>query len=234
MRQNRQLEDKYIVRLPDGMRDSIKLAAAAAGQSMNTWIIRALLQSLDKDGAAGSASPLVGEDSKAGRPKEPLAALGEGYPPPATYPTQFDAIPDLKRLAQKLDGRDFHLLQSSMLEIIELRQRVQLQMLPAAFEVLDPEGGLYLTRSEQAARRSGHAYNGLYRRAGVNIAPEAGFCPGDVVVLKSGNPGEWTVSSVSPTGVVFFEGFRGPFTAANFMRRLSAEPAGDAPEEQST
>lgn len=43
-----------------------------------------------------------------------------------------------------------------------------LERLPVAFEVLDIELGTYLTRSEEAAIKSGHEYNGLYRRAALS------------------------------------------------------------------
>jgi len=39
-----------------------------------------------------------------------------------------------------------------------------LERRPAAFEVLDTDEGVYLTRSEIAAQRTGFEYNGLYRR----------------------------------------------------------------------
>lgn len=39
-----------------------------------------------------------------------------------------------------------------------------LEKRPAAFEVLDTDEGVYLTRSEIAAQRTGYEYNGLYRR----------------------------------------------------------------------
>lgn len=38
-------QDKYIVRLPDGMRDEIKAAAATANRSMNAEIVARLSQS---------------------------------------------------------------------------------------------------------------------------------------------------------------------------------------------
>ena len=40
--ENRQLQDKYILRMPDGMRDAIKRAAAEEGRSMNSQIIQHL------------------------------------------------------------------------------------------------------------------------------------------------------------------------------------------------
>ncbi|MBM7049694.1 hypothetical protein, partial [Rhizobium lusitanum] len=46
-----------------------------------------------------------------------------------------------------------------------------LEKRPAAFEVLDTENGVYLTRSEQAAINNGFEYNGLYRRAAVLTPP---------------------------------------------------------------
>lgn len=40
--QNRALNDKFMLRLPDGMRDQIKVAAEANNRSMNTEIIATL------------------------------------------------------------------------------------------------------------------------------------------------------------------------------------------------
>lgn len=40
--QNRQLEDKYMLRLPDGWRDTIKTEAKKAHRSMNAEIIAAI------------------------------------------------------------------------------------------------------------------------------------------------------------------------------------------------
>jgi hypothetical protein len=45
-----------------------------------------------------------------------------------------------------------------------------LQKRPAAFEVLDTESGVYLTRSEAAAQNSGFEYYGLYRRDSAEAA----------------------------------------------------------------
>lgn len=42
--QNRTLQDKFMLRLPDGLRDRIKFAADAAGRSMNQEIVRVLLR----------------------------------------------------------------------------------------------------------------------------------------------------------------------------------------------
>lgn len=42
-----QIQDKYIVRMPEGMRDRIKAAAQESGRSMNAEIIHRLAQSLD-------------------------------------------------------------------------------------------------------------------------------------------------------------------------------------------
>lgn len=43
-----QPQDKYVLRLPDGMRDEIKAAADANGRSMNAEIINRLSESLAK------------------------------------------------------------------------------------------------------------------------------------------------------------------------------------------
>ncbi len=40
--QNREFNDKFILRLPDGMRDRIKRAAAQEGRSMNAQIVQHL------------------------------------------------------------------------------------------------------------------------------------------------------------------------------------------------
>ena len=42
-----QTQDKYVLRLPDGMRERIKLAAEQSGRSMNAEIVVRLGQSLD-------------------------------------------------------------------------------------------------------------------------------------------------------------------------------------------
>jgi len=47
----------------------------------------------------------------------------------------------------------------------------KLEKLPVAFEVLDTENGVYLTRSEQAAINTGFEYNGLYRRSAFPAPP---------------------------------------------------------------
>lgn len=53
--QNREFNDKFILRLPDGMRDAIKQAAAQEGRSMNAQIVqhlRAIYQPTDRQEAA--------------------------------------------------------------------------------------------------------------------------------------------------------------------------------------
>ena len=42
MSENRKLSDQYMLRLPDGMRDRIKFAAAENGRSMNAEIVATL------------------------------------------------------------------------------------------------------------------------------------------------------------------------------------------------
>lgn len=43
------MEDKFILRLPDGMRDRIKVAAKASGRSMNAEIVQHLRRIYDDD-----------------------------------------------------------------------------------------------------------------------------------------------------------------------------------------
>lgn len=47
--QNRTLQDKFMLRFPDGMRDRIKEAAAENGRSMNAEIIYRLQTTLEMD-----------------------------------------------------------------------------------------------------------------------------------------------------------------------------------------
>ncbi|MDP1542420.1 MAG: Arc family DNA-binding protein [Polycyclovorans sp.] len=42
-------QDKFMLRLPDGMRDKLKEAATAAGRSMNAEIVQRLEQSFDPE-----------------------------------------------------------------------------------------------------------------------------------------------------------------------------------------
>lgn len=44
------------------------------------------------------------------------------------------------------------------------------------------------------------------------------YAPGDTVVREDGKPGKWLVQSVTPTGLVFFKGYRGPYTATDFRK----------------
>ena len=48
--------DQYTLRLPDGLRDRIKAAAAANGRSMNTEIIASLQAAMDGEEARGMAA----------------------------------------------------------------------------------------------------------------------------------------------------------------------------------
>jgi plasmid stability protein len=47
--QNRTLQDKFMLRFPDGMRDRIKEAAAENGRSMNAEIVYRLQTTLEMD-----------------------------------------------------------------------------------------------------------------------------------------------------------------------------------------
>lgn len=44
-------QDKFIIRLPDGMRDQLKAAAEANNRSMNAEIVHRLKKSLEADKA---------------------------------------------------------------------------------------------------------------------------------------------------------------------------------------
>ena len=57
-----QLQDKFNLRLPDGMRDAIAERAKRNGRSMNSEIVQILQETLDTDKAI-SASDLVAFDS---------------------------------------------------------------------------------------------------------------------------------------------------------------------------
>lgn len=46
------------------------------------------------------------------------------YPPPITYPAEYDVIPRLRQIQDLLEPNDCHLLGSAILEIIELRERL--------------------------------------------------------------------------------------------------------------
>lgn len=48
-----QTQDKFIARLPDGMRDRIAVAAEVAGRSMNAEIVHRLQRSFDEQGPSG-------------------------------------------------------------------------------------------------------------------------------------------------------------------------------------
>ena len=57
-----QLQDKFTLRLPDGMRDAIAERAKRNGRSMNSEIVQILQETLDTDKAI-SESDLVDLDS---------------------------------------------------------------------------------------------------------------------------------------------------------------------------
>jgi hypothetical protein len=69
-----QIADKFVIRLPDGLRDKIKEAAAANGRSMNSEIIARL------DGGTAALRDLFAGQAMAGllaSPREPYAPAGE-------------------------------------------------------------------------------------------------------------------------------------------------------------
>lgn len=47
------------------------------------------------------------------------------HPPPVSYPAEFDVIPRLREIQDLMEPRDCHLLGSAILEIVELRERLQ-------------------------------------------------------------------------------------------------------------
>lgn len=53
-----QTADKFIVRLPDGMRDQISAAATANGRSMTAEVVLRLEQSFRAEGASPAAGPV--------------------------------------------------------------------------------------------------------------------------------------------------------------------------------
>lgn len=72
--------DKFILRLPDGMRDAIRDAAAKNGRSMNTEIVWRLQQSL-----AGNTRPLLSLETVA------VAAAHYGFRLTPAHDDQEDA-----------------------------------------------------------------------------------------------------------------------------------------------
>lgn len=57
------LADKFVIRLPDGMRDQIKAEASRAFISMNPWIVQAIAEKLDRDKRANVAVDALVEQS---------------------------------------------------------------------------------------------------------------------------------------------------------------------------
>lgn len=55
--ENRTLTDKFMLRLPDGMRDRIKAAAEANNRSMNAEIVARLTASLEQDDFLRTPAP---------------------------------------------------------------------------------------------------------------------------------------------------------------------------------
>lgn len=49
--QNRTLQDKFMLRLPEGMRDRIKAASEVSGRSMNAEIVARIEQSFQRETA---------------------------------------------------------------------------------------------------------------------------------------------------------------------------------------
>ncbi|MET4686206.1 Arc family DNA-binding protein [Sinorhizobium fredii] len=73
MKKVAQPQDKYVLRLPDGMRERLKAAAEANGRSMNAEMIHRLERSFEFDYHVEVVSEL---DLPKGSPRTPLA-LGE-------------------------------------------------------------------------------------------------------------------------------------------------------------
>jgi hypothetical protein len=60
-----QLADKYVLRMPDGMRDKITERAKANNRSMNAEIVLMLQQAMDMSGGTPPPSPAVDVDALA-------------------------------------------------------------------------------------------------------------------------------------------------------------------------
>jgi len=54
-----QTQDKYVLRLPDGLRDRIKVYAQRHGRSMNTEIVRVLEEAFPEPQYDGSLDPVI-------------------------------------------------------------------------------------------------------------------------------------------------------------------------------
>jgi plasmid stability protein len=72
-----QSQDKFIVRLPDGMRERIKAEAEANNRSMNAEIVARLDASFERD-ARTQPDLLVSIDAKLGTLLERLEGVGSG------------------------------------------------------------------------------------------------------------------------------------------------------------
>ncbi len=64
-----QTQDKYIVRLPDGMREKIERAALQSGRSMNAEIVLRLMKSFEDDERAATVTSMtflqkIGEEAR--------------------------------------------------------------------------------------------------------------------------------------------------------------------------
>lgn len=91
MAQFRTRDDQYMLRLPDGMRDQIKAAAAANGRSMNAEIIHRL-QTWREPSAGSNASVRLEVDTTQAdqalrlvnqlRDAAPAASSGTSFPRP--------------------------------------------------------------------------------------------------------------------------------------------------------
>jgi hypothetical protein len=62
-----EVADRFLVRMPEGMRDRITVEAARVGQSMNAWIVKRLEAALDqkpniKWAPVGARAPLADDD----------------------------------------------------------------------------------------------------------------------------------------------------------------------------
>lgn len=66
-------QERFIVRLPDGMRDRIAEAAKASDRSMNAEIVARMRQSFDMEGVAGMNPSLV----EAAELKQAIAGLSQ-------------------------------------------------------------------------------------------------------------------------------------------------------------
>ncbi len=99
--------DLYQIKMPKGKKDDIKAVAAAAGESMNQYIITAIDQRTARDAAGGHTAAPTGEDSILTRSiinaaQEAAQAAGESLSQFVARAVETQAQRDA--LARKMEG----------------------------------------------------------------------------------------------------------------------------------